>query len=567
LSARYFGAVPRSYVELTPVGDPPSAPDALHAPDGGTTAVEVGDAGSDPVVAAKDRYALHELLGGHRAAFVRNAFSAVLGRDADPEGFGHFDAKLAAGELTRLDALCELRYSKEGRARGTRIAGLGRVRFGRMLRRVPLLGSMLAIAHAVLRLPGIGRRLEWLENNVIELGWETRGTLLRMQRALSEVEWRRANLAGEVDQAIRTLDHSRNLLRDHALMLHGAVGQLQSSDAALRHWMGAFGENLAAIDGMSKRLQSAVQLQATREDLRQALEQVIGALAPLVAIPWELERHKGTLALIEAGAKQALVRVNELEQRHARDMRDLAVGDASGAWAHRPAGLDEFYARFEERFRGTFDDIKSRLAVYVPRVLEVMEAIGPGTALDLGFGRGEWLQLLRDNGIAAGGVDSNGVMVRQVRARGLDVTQGDALEHVRRLPDSSIAVVTAFHVVEHIPFPLIVELLRECARVLKPGGMVLFETPDPENLVVGAHTFWYDPTHVKPLPSEMMRYVAESQGFDRVEVLRLHPNEAWERIPDDAAAPELRDRLNELLYGPRDYSIVGYKPRDTRPAP
>jgi O-antigen chain-terminating methyltransferase len=564
LTGRYFGTTPNPYVEVTPLGEPPAAGPDLHAPDPGGVHVDLFAAPSDPVVPAKDSYALAELLGGHREAFVRNAFRAILGRDADPEGFAHFEAKLATGSMTRLEALADLRYSPEGRARRVRIAGLRRVRIGRSLRRVPVVGALLAIAHALLRLPGIARRLEWLEYNVVESHWEFNGALQRLQDALREVEWRRRGLAHDVDAAVRTLDLSRASLRAHALSLHAGVAQLQASDAALRRWAAVFGENLTAMDLAAKRLRAAVEVQATRDDLKRVLEQVIAALAPLVALPWEVERQKGTLALIEAGAKQALLRVNELEQRHARDIERVSADLPSHFWTDTAGDLDDFYADFENRFRGTFEDIKGRVAVYVPRVQAAIAATGPAAVLDIGSGRGEWLEVLRENGIAARGVDTSATMAREARARQLEVAEGDGLDYLRKLPAESQAVVTAFHVVEHLQFPVLIALVRECLRVLKPGGMVIFETPNPENLVVGSHTFWYDPTHLKPLPPDVMQFAVASQGFTRPEIVRLHPNEPGERIPDEVPA-DIRDRLNALLYGPRDYSVVAYKPLDKQP--
>jgi O-antigen chain-terminating methyltransferase len=337
--------------------------------------------------------------------------------------------------------------------------------------------------------------------------------------------------------------------------------QLRSSDLALRRWAAVFGENLSAVDGASKRLRAAMEIRATRDDLKRALEQVVVALSPLAALPWEVERHKGTVALIEAGAKQALLRVNELEQRHARDMERMSAELPSKLWAEADGPLDDFYASFEDHFRGKYEAIKERMSVYLPRVEAAIAAAGSAPVLDLGSGRGEWLELLREKGIAAQGVDASAAMVRGARTRGFEVVEGDALDYVRKLSPVSCSAITAFHVIEHLPFPILMLLVRECLRVLRPGGLLLFETPNPENLIVGAHTFWFDPTHLKPLPPAMVQFMVESQGFERAEVLRLHPNEPWERIPEEEPA-QVRDRLNELLYGARDYSVVAYKPAD-----
>jgi SAM-dependent methyltransferase len=560
LAARSFGNAPNPYVELAPLGEPPPPGPDVRSPDVGAGQLELFvPPPSDEVVAIKDEYALPELLQGRRAMFVRNAYRAIMGREPDPEGFTNFDARLALNQITRLEMLADMRYSPEGRAHGARVRGLGRVRVARVVRKVPVIGSVLAILHAMLRLPGMALRIERLELATVETQWAFSDVMQRIQKALRDVDLRRQQLAREMDAAIRTLDESRGRLRAHLLSLHSGVAQIRVSDLALRRWAAVFGENLSAVDIATRRLQAAIEIRATRDDLKRALEQAVAALSPLVALPWELERHKGTVALVEAGAKQALLKVSELEQRHALDIERVSAQLPSRLWNETGAPLDDFYAAFEDAFRGTYEDVKTRISIYVPRVEAAVAAAGPAPVLDLGTGRGEWLELLRDKGIAAQGVDVSEAMVQRVRARGFEVSHGDALDYVRKLPPGSCSAVTAFHLIEHLPFPILTMLVRESFRILRAGGMLLFETPNPENLIVGAHTFWYDPTHLKPLPPQMIQFMIESQGFERAEILRLHPNEAWERIPD-GAAKEVRDRLNDLLYGARDYTVIAYKP-------
>jgi O-antigen chain-terminating methyltransferase len=197
--------------------------------------------------------------------------------------------------------------------------------------------------------------------------------------------------------------------------------------------------------------------------------------------------------------------------------------------------------------------------VYLDDVRAAYEATGQALVVDVGCGRGEWLEVLREAGIAARGVDSNEEMVKRGTALGLEIVRGDGVQYLRTLATASVGAVTGFHVIEHLQFPELVALFAEALRVLKPGGMILFETPNPENLAVGAHTFWYDPTHVRPLPAAMVEYLAQSQGFARAEVRRLHPHEAWELLGSGPDA-DVRARLNQALYGPRDYAVIAYKP-------
>lgn len=203
-----------------------------------------------------------------------------------------------------------------------------------------------------------------------------------------------------------------------------------------------------------------------------------------------------------------------------------------------------FYSAFEDRYRGSSDLIRERLAVYEPLV----RACG-GPILDLGCGRGEWLQLLRHWGVEASGVDLEPAMVARCREQGLAVEALDAIAALRRCGDASLGMVSALHLVEHLHFEILTELLRESQRALKVGGLLLIETPNAENLLVGAHDFYTDPTHLRPIPSNLLSFLTEQLGFHRSEIVRLH-----ERLP--------AERLNEagllgVLAGvSQDYVVV-----------
>src|SRR5690606_9985092 len=135
---------------------------------------------------------------------------------------------------------------------------------------------------------------------------------------------------------------------------------------------------------------------------------------------------------------------------------------------------------------------------------------------------------------------------RLCRDRGLDVIEIDLIELLRELRDGSVSVITAFHVIEHLDFAVLMTLMREALRVLARGGVLVPETPNPANLVVGAHTFHLDPTHRKPLPPQLMEFVMGYTGFSDVTVRILHPP----RI-EGTDVP----RLDELLAGGYDYAV------------
>ena len=221
--------------------------------------------------------------------------------------------------------------------------------------------------------------------------------------------------------------------------------------------------------------------------------------------------------------------------------------------------LDALYVSFEDQFRGSRDEIKARLEVYLDQIREAGAGAEGAPVLDIGCGRGEWLELLAEQGITAKGVDINETLVHECRERGLDATLGDALAHLRQIPDGALGAVTGFHVIEHLDMDVLLALYRECARVLKPGGVAIFETPNPQNLLVGACNFYADPTHRQPLHPDAQRFLMEYCGLGGVRIEYLHPHEEAFRLPEDEA-PELAARLNDLLSCARDYAVIGYRP-------
>lgn len=159
----------------------------------------------------------------------------------------------------------------------------------------------------------------------------------------------------------------------------------------------------------------------------------------------------------------------------------------------------------------------------------------------------------------AEGLDASDAMVHECRQRGLVATHGDALGHLKTVEPNSLAAVTAMHVVEHLPYADLIRLFGEAFRVLRPGGVIVFETPNPENVLVGSCSFWNDPTHTRPLPPEILLHLAEWRGFAGTEVMRLHPYEKWQHLPAEGDAA-LASRLNELFYGAQDYAVIARKP-------
>ena len=217
--------------------------------------------------------------------------------------------------------------------------------------------------------------------------------------------------------------------------------------------------------------------------------------------------------------------------------------------------LDAFYLAFEDHFRGTREDIFNRLKVYLPLIEKANVGTPDAPILDVGCGRGEWLELLKESGYISRGLDTNRVMVEQCQSRGLEVIETDVINYLQSLPENSLGAVTGFHIIEHLPLKTLMRLFSETVRVLKPQGLVIFETPNPDNVLVGSNTFYLDPTHINPLPSPTVKFMAEMFGLYNTQIITLHP------YPDNAKVDgqSVAERFNDYFYGPQDYAVVGYK--------
>jgi len=212
----------------------------------------------------------------------------------------------------------------------------------------------------------------------------------------------------------------------------------------------------------------------------------------------------------------------------------------------------DFYKAFEDKHRGSRELIKERVQIYLPFIKQLKKIYPDGFALDIGCGRGEWLELLKEHGISAKGIDFDEGMLRACHALGLDVIQGEGLTYLQAQPDESLMLVSAFHVVEHISFEALQNLVQEALRVLKPGGILLLETPNPENIKVATENFYLDPTHLKPIPSALLSFLPEFYGFSRTKILRVQ--ESKDLIHQENI------NLEQVIEGVSpDYAVIAQK--------
>ena len=219
--------------------------------------------------------------------------------------------------------------------------------------------------------------------------------------------------------------------------------------------------------------------------------------------------------------------------------------------------LDSLYVFLTDNLRGSCDEIKERLKVYVPIIKKAQIGTEDSSILDIGCGRGEWLELMKEQELSAVGLDLNQIMIKTCKDLELNVIEGEALSFLGKNKDNSFGAVTGFHLIEHYEFESLNKLFSETFRVLKPGGLAIFETPNPENILVGSNTFYLDPYHRKPLPGLLVRLLMEANGFNDITIKNLHPG----TIPlnEDKINEEHIKIFRKYFSGPQDYAVIGYK--------
>ena len=191
-------------------------------------------------------------------------------------------------------------------------------------------------------------------------------------------------------------------------------------------------------------------------------------------------------------------------------------------WPHvSPSGDDyaSFYKAFSEHFRSTPDDVKQRLSVHA----RFLAASGgpPGPVVDLGVGRGEWLELAAQAGWKVIGVDSNADIVSAARRPGVEIVRADAMEYLEGIAPGTVGAVTGFHIIEHLRAQDKLRFFRGAFQALAPGGFLILEWPNIGHARVAQYTYWLDPTHDAPFPADLAVFMAGFVGFADIKLRRL----------------------------------------------
>jgi SAM-dependent methyltransferase len=516
------------------------------------------------------------LLISDSALFVEAAYQALLNRPADAYGSQSYLEKLSQG-FGQAFVLAGLRASEEGQRANVRLAGFGLApwvyntwRVGRRLGlETParwLCNAYSAWRHV--RLAASGRLLTRM-NQMAPRVEQLRIMQIRAAQQLGDLGQRQSQESERVNRLAAAQEDSTqrmDALKEHSERHLDAVTVTQKqiierNEQQQENTEHRLDQIATALEHNGNRLNEVARVQQERLDQLEQQQQT-----QFVALATRVSQSDKTLAAFEKQIKfevQLLrARVLTLQQR-AQAVPDKKViaseSQEVSQLATASAGqleLDAYYLAFENAHRGSQEEITKKITPYLPYVAALPEGILALPMVDVGCGRGEWLELLREHGFNAMGLDISPAMVQHCQERGLRVELANVSDWFARQADDSCALITGFHIIEHIPFAQRLHLVGQALRVLAPGGALILETPNPESVLVGSHTFYHDYTHSQPITPTSLQFLLGYQGFVSLTILRLNPYPSSDRVQVEGL---LAERLNGHLYGPQDFSVIGYK--------
>ncbi|MEF3168408.1 MAG: methyltransferase domain-containing protein [Deltaproteobacteria bacterium] len=448
----------------------------------------------------KNADSLADILSLDGEEFIDAAYRYVLSRTPDEYGMSYYRTCLAQGRLDKKDILCRLAYSKEARKAGFKSDEIG---ISRLVLNLPAIGPLFRYLKCFFNPLSLYKNLKSLEFELYQVKKDKKileGFLDKLEQELRSVGSR----ADKLEQELRSVGSRADKLE----------------------------QELHSVGSRADRVERDLHLRV--DEFRQAAFQKASALSDEVArirrTALDLDRRLNLQAL-------RALRSNE--------------ADAYSVQQESLSSLSSVYVDFEDSFRGSREEIEDKLKRYLPLLPK------PETrprCLDLGCGRGEWLELLRWHGYDAIGVDKNPNLSAMAMEYGFEVVFDDVFHFLSVQKGASFHVVTAFHFIEHLSFSSQLLLLDEVYRVLVPGGIAIFETPNPRNILVGSGDFYRDPDHIRPVFPDTLQFLGSARDF--------RPSKAYFLEQDGLVEADLYrfDKLEDYVKVSRDFVWIGTKP-------
>jgi O-antigen chain-terminating methyltransferase len=422
-------------------------------------------------------------------------------------------------------------------------------------------GLLNSLVQAVKNL--VSRLLDWHVRDQIDFNRATVRGLGAVLEALNENNRALSALAARADSLSKTLDEGNRATEALgagqaalAARLDGLSSRLDGLASSLdellevrdirSHWAQWRVEWERKLDTIERHFfRNVAELHGAFQHRATVLETSLRDTAKL--------QHSDFLAALWRGIRETRTELERLIHAELRLVRQRAALVQPAPLAPAVAGspveappID--WLQFAARFRGDEDYVRERQRFYLPHFAKCRQV------LDIGCGRGEFLELLKQEEIPARGIDLSAESVALCRSRGLDAEVADLFAYLAALPDEGLDGIFCAQVVEHLPPARLPEMLRLAAAKLAPGGLLAVETPNPECLAILASHFYLDPTHQHPVPALLLAFYLEEFGFGELQTHRLSP--AAETMPAlNSLPPDFRD----AFFGALDYAILAKK--------
>jgi 2-polyprenyl-3-methyl-5-hydroxy-6-metoxy-1,4-benzoquinol methylase len=401
-------------------------------------------------------------------------------------------------------------------------------------------GAVNSLIQSVKR--NIARSLNWFVRDQVEFNRASLQCVEALLQSLGEANRVIAELAKRIDEVDK---HSQQRSEE----LKWEAGELKDMRVHWARWREDWERKLSTNE--VQFLRSVAELQGAFQHRTTHLESNFRAATKAQHTEFNASLQKGILDVQQrlwADLERVRLEYERIIHNELRTMRQRAIAVPPSAPAVAGAGPSMDYGHFSLRFRGTREYVIEKQRFYLP----IFE--GRREVVDIGCGRGEFLELMRGAGVATRGIDLDDESIAYCKAEGLDVEKADLFAYLDSLPRGSVDGIFSCQVVEHLPPDRLPEFIRLASQALLPGGVIALETPNPECLAIFATHFYLDPTHTRPIPPQLLTFYCEEYGLGRIEVHRLSP--AIETMPELGELPAaFRDRF----FGALDYSVVARK--------
>lgn len=458
----------------------------------------------------KKSYHVKEFLSLHDEIFIRTVYRTLLKREPDEAGLYHYLILLRENKMEKIEFLWIIKNSSEGKNNQIEIIDLDK-KFNKhkfrslFLHKIPVIRYINKLIFALIKLPKHIEYLNGLERYLLAKINDNH----KLSYSLITSAYKKTEESTKFNEAVNELK----------------MQELQNAFNALNHIV-------------------AIELKRDMNRFAELLNENSSKYNELLT---ELSLVDNKISSIQHNLDRELSRINKILIDQDLDL----ISDNKFN-----VDLDSLYVHFEDTFRGSREEIKLRQVTYLDYIKSANAGSNEAPILDLGCGRGEWLELLKENILIAKGADLNHTMIEYCKKLNLEVVEADVIQFLSTQADNSFGAITGFHIVEHLSYKRLIRLFDETYRVLKPGGVVIFETPNPENMIVGSCNFYIDPTHRNPLPPVLLKFLADSRGFQNTQILRLHPAEFYQ---NKLLASGWDSEIIKLFTNHQDYSVIAYK--------